>query len=199
MNLDLRTGIAVDDAVDEPIPTSGTVDEPRPTSTAVEEPIPTSGRTLKRQAEDDGEGDECAHVYRQLEESRKREREGEGEPRNVKPALHIQANEEGLEEMYDVVEVFSPPRVCDFARDSNMRGGWSHDDNVPDPVTGRVWELRRPAKMRQVRRMVREDAPLCLIASPPCTKFSQLQNLGNRVTKEEFIEAKGMVYVSMEL
>ena len=63
------TGVAVDDAVDEPIPTSGTVDEPRPTSTAVEEPIPTSGRTFKRQAEDDGEGEERAHVYRQLEES----------------------------------------------------------------------------------------------------------------------------------
>jgi len=57
------TGVAVDDAVDEPIPTSGEVDEPRPTSTAVEEPIPTSGRTLKRQAEDDGEGEERAHAY----------------------------------------------------------------------------------------------------------------------------------------
>ena len=147
------TGVAVDGAVDGPIPTSGTVGEPRPTSTAVEEPIPTSGGNLKRQAEDDGEGEERAHVYRRLEESRKREREGEGEPRNVKPALHIQAKEGWLEEMYDVVEVFSPPRVCDLTRDSGMRGGWSLDDNLPDPVTGRVWELRRPAEMRQVRRM----------------------------------------------
>ena len=41
----------------------------------------------------------------------------------------------------DVVEIFSPPRVCRRARSRGLRGGWSLDDSAMCPVTGKTWDL----------------------------------------------------------
>jgi hypothetical protein len=43
--------------------------------------------------------------------------------------------------LYDVCEVFSPPRTAQRARMRNLRGGWSLDVEHKCPVTGRRWDL----------------------------------------------------------
>ena len=39
---------------------------------------------------------------------------------------------------YDVVEIFSPPRLCRRASEKRMKGGWSLDWSVQDPITGKI-------------------------------------------------------------
>ena len=41
------------------------------------------------------------------------------------------------------------------------------------------WDLSCPKTQDKVRRMVRETQPFCIVGSPPCTPFSQLQGLNN--------------------
>ena len=76
---------------------------------------------------------------------------------------------------YDVVEIFSPPRVCKKARERGMRGGWSLDWSIIDPITKKVWDLSLKANQEEVLEHVRRDRPRMLIACPPCTMFSNLQ------------------------
>ena len=78
---------------------------------------------------------------------------------------------------YDVVEVFSPPRICARARERGLRGGWSLDWMTTDPITGMKWDLRLPRIQQKVMDMLRRDRPDMVIACPPCTLFSQLQTL----------------------
>ena len=82
----------------------------------------------------------------------------------------------------DVSEVYSQPRI---ARESSLRGymgqrlqpGWSLDLTRLDPLTGLPWDLSCVRVQRRVLKMVEKDQPLFLIGSPPCTVFSNLQNL----------------------
>eukprot|EP00974_Lingulodinium_polyedra_P014705 1423496-Lingulodinium_polyedra.AAC.1 len=45
------------------------------------------------------------------------------------------------ESVYDIAEIFSPPRTAARARRRGMRGGWSLDVAVADEITGRSWDL----------------------------------------------------------
>ena len=82
----------------------------------------------------------------------------------------------------DVSEVYSQPRI---AQESSLRGymgqrlqpGWSLDLTRLDPLTGLPWHLSCVRVQRRVLKMVEKDQPLFLIGSPPCTVFSNLQNL----------------------
>ena len=78
---------------------------------------------------------------------------------------------------YDLVELFSQPRVTKVATEMGLRGGWSCDLNHIDPVTNRCYDLSTEEDQNRVWRMLGRDKPLVVGLSPECTLFSQLQNL----------------------
>ena len=80
------------------------------------------------------------------------------------------------ESVYDVAEIFSPTRTAERARRRGLRGGWSLDNNVRCPVTGRTWDLLNPKDQQAARSLFYRTRPKLLVASPPCTKFCALQN-----------------------
>ena len=67
-----------------------------------------------------------------------------------------------------VAEVFSPPRVVPHAKRHGLEPGKSYD-----LVTG--WDLSDPAQVKQMWKQLKEDRPLLIVLSPPCTAFSPLQ------------------------
>lgn len=79
---------------------------------------------------------------------------------------------ERREEVFDVCEVFSPPRICAAARKRGFKGGWSIDMNYRDPNSGQIFDIRRPSDQKEFKKRVRRECPMVLIVSPPCTAFS---------------------------
>ena len=106
---------------------------------------------------------------------------------------------------FDVCEVFSPPRVVEAAKSMrNIRGGWSMDLSVECPVTRRAWDFWLESDRKLARALVLKDRPGLLILSPPCTLFSQLQNLHPQGLPAErdpkaWAEAIAFVDFAMEL
>ena len=78
---------------------------------------------------------------------------------------------------YDVCEIFSPARIVREAEMQGLRGGWSLDLSQRCKLTGSTWDCRVAADREWAIRMVRRDKPGLLMVCPPCTLFSQLQNL----------------------
>ena len=74
----------------------------------------------------------------------------------------------------DITEVFSPERVAQVARTFGLSAGSSMD------LTN-GWDFNREDHKRQAWAKVREEAPVLLIGSPPCTYFSVLQELNKAV------------------
>ena len=70
----------------------------------------------------------------------------------------------------DVTEVFSPPRVTSQAEKFGLKIGEAYD-----LTTG--WDFKLKAHRDAVYQHVRDEKPLVVIGSPPCTPFSQLQTL----------------------
>ena len=70
----------------------------------------------------------------------------------------------------DITEVYSPPRMEEACSNIGPIGGSSLDRR-----TG--WVFRKPAHRAAATWLIKEEAPRLLIGSPPCTKFSNLQNL----------------------
>ena len=80
----------------------------------------------------------------------------------------------------DVVEIYSKLRIAQEAglqKRFKMKPGWSLDLTLDDPLTGKLWDLRKSEVRRRLREFVRTTKPFMLIGSPPCTAFSILQNL----------------------
>ena len=50
-----------------------------------------------------------------------------------------------------------------------------------DPVTGRTWDLSDPEVQQKARKLFYKSKPSLLVASPPCTLFSQMQYLSGGV------------------
>ena len=126
-------------------------------------------------------------------------------PENIRVELTLKkAAEMYLKRGPDVVEVFSQPRICQEASGRGLTPGWSLDLTMKDPATGRRWDLSDKRTQDRVRRLVRETEPYCIIGSPPCTPFSQLQELSRakrdpKVMKKELEDAKGHIRLCMEL
>ena len=75
-----------------------------------------------------------------------------------------------------------------------LRGGWSCDLHYEDPVTQRKYDPSDPSNQNRVCRMLGQDEPLVVGLSPPCTVFSQLQNL--RKTEIDLVErTKAIEYI----
>ena len=93
----------------------------------------------------------------------------------------------------DVTEIFSPPRICARARERGIRGGWSLDWMTADPITGQKWDLRKQHVQNKVMMMLHRDKPGLVVACPPCTLFSTLQNMNGAASEEAWNEAVEMV------
>jgi len=182
-----------------------------------------------REEGDDGGEDQRPAIYRQLpERDEKRERgdEGDHDPReHRRPRLNERGEYEkdleklrvesdtldllGLtekqwrtkgESMCDIAEVFSPPRTTARARERGLRGGWSLDKEFADPWTGRCWNLSDEKVKESARNLVKRTKPKLLIASPPCTLFSQIQYInGGPKDKVKYEEAVALLEFAVEL
>ena len=85
----------------------------------------------------------------------------------------------------DVSEVFSPPRVTKVARQFGLSPGYALDlTNVDE--TGKPWDLSDPEMQEKAIRIQSEQKPWLLIGCPPCHMFSQLQNLVQKATLEDW-------------
>ena len=93
-----------------------------------------------------------------------------------------------------VVEIYSPPRVVEAAAARGLRA-----DLSIDLTTG--YDLNNGQVRQQVREEVRKRKPRLLVTTPPCTKFSLLQNLRRYPERldDELKEAINHVDFSMEL
>lgn len=81
----------------------------------------------------------------------------------------------------DVMEVYSPPRVVEVCRKY-----WLEPCEGLDLKTG--WDLSKKGEQRRARDLIRPRAPYLIICSPPCTKFSNLQNLNKAINGPEWHE-----------
>ena len=106
----------------------------------------------------------------------------------------------GKESWYDVAEIFSPPRTTARAARHGLTRGWSLDLDHMCPVTGRKWDLTDVTDIRRAWGLLRRSRPKLLIASPPCTLFSTLQNLTGGVQDgPKYREAVAMVELAVEM
>ena len=76
---------------------------------------------------------------------------------------------------FDIAEVYSPPRVVTVAEAAGLRGGFSLDLTVP--YQGEYWDFTKKTCRDRALDLLRKDRPYLLIGSPPCTAWSNLQNL----------------------
>ncbi len=74
------------------------------------------------------------------------------------------------QEVHDVAELFSPPRIVPVARSRGLRAEHSFDRE-----TG--YDLSTAKGKRRADEILDEVRPRVLISSPPCSMFSSLQNL----------------------
>eukprot|EP00435_Cladocopium_sp_Y103_P060316 s936_g22.t1 len=93
-----------------------------------------------------------------------------------------------------LVELYSPPRVVEEAAARGLRASLSIDLS-----TG--YDLSRAQDRRQVKDELRKRRPRLLVTSPPCTKFSPLQNLrpNPEMLELELEEAVEHVDFSMDM
>ena len=83
-----------------------------------------------------------------------------------------------------VAEIYSPPRVVESARQHCLKPGWSLDLTKNDPTDNQPWDFTIESKRRRAEQLIKESEPWELIGCPPCTDFSQMQNLNWRKMSE---------------
>jgi len=208
--------------MDTPVP----VDDDIELEEVEEEPLRSK---RSREEDDDGGEDQPPAVCRQLpalEENRKRSPEEHEEDLGGGKAPRTERNDyimdlENLREkcdmlellglsekqwrnqgtsMVDIAELFSPPRTAERARRRGYRGGWSLDVAHCDPWTGKTWDLSDEKVKESARRLLRKTRPKVLIASPPCTLFSQMQYLsGGPKDGKAYAEAVKLLEFAIEM
>ena len=70
----------------------------------------------------------------------------------------------------DLTEIFSPPRIAKQCDRYGLKAGSSMD-----LMTG--WNFDLEADRERAKKKIREEKPMLLVGSPPCTFFSTLQEL----------------------
>jgi len=93
----------------------------------------------------------------------------------------------------DVAEIYSNPRICQEATAQrfdgvNLKPGWSLDLSTKDPSTGRAWDLSDRKVQARVIKLIHDTKPFCIVGSPPCTPFSQLQGLNKARRDPKIVE-----------
>ena len=76
----------------------------------------------------------------------------------------------------DISEVFSPPRVVMQGMKIGLKAGSSMD-----LLTG--WNFELKADRDRAMRQLEEEEPMLVTGSPPCTYFSNLQELNKHNTR----------------
>ena len=79
------------------------------------------------------------------------------------------------------MEIYSPPRVAEVCHKYGLEPGESLDLKSG-------WDLSNRSEQNRARALVRARAPNLIICSPPCTKFSNLQNLNKAINGPEWQE-----------
>ena len=73
-------------------------------------------------------------------------------------------------------------------------------DNITKcDMTGRTWDLLTATDQKSAKRLLQKDKPALLIASPPRTAFSILQNFNNPLKGEVIRNAIKMVDFAAEM
>ena len=116
------------------------------------------------------------------------------EPDDIRVELVLK----GAQDLYlrakpDVAEIYSNPRVCQEATARKydgtlLRPGWSLDLSTRDPTTGEPWNLADAKVQSRVRKLIMDTEPFCIVGSPPCTPFSQLQGLNKARRDPKIVE-----------
>ena len=75
-----------------------------------------------------------------------------------------------------ISEVYSPPRVSIMAEEMGLLGGFALDLTAPGP-DGRAWDFTKTGHEARAIGLVNRRRPYLLVGSPPCTAYSNLQNL----------------------
>ena len=63
------------------------------------------------------------------------------------------------------------------------------DISCKDPTTGRLWDLDDPETIKAAWRMYYRNRPKLLICTPPCTCFSQIQNINGEIDPDRMAQA----------
>ena len=87
-------------------------------------------------------------------------------------------------EWMQVAEVYSPPRMTKVARQLGMKAGFALDLTNTDEE-GNQWDFSKAEMRAKALKLVDEEQPAILILSPPCTMFSNLQQLNVAKMKDE--------------
>ena len=81
-----------------------------------------------------------------------------------------------------------------------LRGGWSLEKNHVHPWTGRSRDLTDEKTREAAKNLLDETRPELSIAFPPCTLFSQMQNMsGGPRDGDKYLEAVKMVELALEM
>ena len=84
-----------------------------------------------------------------------------------------------------------------------MAKGWSIDLREPDDVTGQRWGLSKKDHQRAILELIEKDFSYVVVLSPPCTIFSELQNLnpnkGNPDWMRQYNEGLEMLSFAMRV
>ena len=81
--------------------------------------------------------------------------------------------------VYDVVEIFSQPRVCRRARTRGLRGGWSLDDSAMCLVTGKTCDLLNSQEQKRAWNLFYKAKLKLLAASPPLLVLAKVEMAEN--------------------
>ena len=76
----------------------------------------------------------------------------------------------------EVAEVYSPPRMTKMVDMMGMKSGFALELSTNDE-NGKPWDFSIPERRRAALKVQDDTKPKMLIASPPCTLFSALQNI----------------------
>ena len=94
----------------------------------------------------------------------------------------------------DIAEVFSRPRVSVQAEKFGLKAGIAMDLR-----TG--WDFMKNGDRKRAMQWIRQNKPLVVVLSPPCTEFSQIQNLNDWTPRraERYNKAVQMLRFAMEV
>ena len=78
----------------------------------------------------------------------------------------------------DIIEVYSRPRVVRMGISMGSIGGESFDIR-------NGWDLSCKVNQARVFQLIQASDPTLVIGSPPCTKFSIIQNLNKHLHRDD--------------
>lgn len=89
----------------------------------------------------------------------------------------------------DVAKVYSPPRMIHQAAKLGLRPGSSLDLTTHDS-DGKPWDFSEKELRMRARNKLEEESPECILVSPMCGAFGQLQGLNYSKMSADEVESK---------